>query len=223
MTTLPPLLLVGASGQAHAVLAVLQRLAAYRVIGLIDSYLPRGSYCHGYPILGGIAALAELCASHGVEHVIVAIGDNYQRDVMMAKVSQICPGINFPVLIDPSAIIAHGVSIGAGSIIMPLAHVGPGSIIGMGCLLNTRSSLDHDGQMGAYASLAPGATAGGDVSIGARSAIGLSSAIRHRITIGSDTVIGMGSLVISDWPDGVVVYGAPARLIRTRLVDEPYL
>ncbi|MCX5945710.1 MAG: acetyltransferase [Cyanobacteria bacterium] len=223
MTKLPPLLLVGASGHAHALLAVLQRLAAYRVIGLIDSFLPQGSHGHGYPILGGVDDLSELCERHGVSHVLVAIGDNYQRDVMMAKVSQACPGVDFPVLIDPSAVIAHGVSIGAGSIIMPLAYVGPGSIIGMGCLLNTRSSLDHDGRMGAFASLAPGTTTGGNVSIGARSAIGLGSAIRHRITIGSDTVIGMGSLVISDWPDGVVVYGAPARLIRTRLVDEPYL
>jgi sugar O-acyltransferase (sialic acid O-acetyltransferase NeuD family) len=167
--------------------------------------------------------LAAICDSHGVGHVLVAIGDNYQRDVMMAKVSQACPGVNFPVLIDPSAVIAHGVSIGAGTIIMPLAHVGPGSIIGMGCLLNTRCSIDHDGQMGAFASLAPGVITGGDVSIGARSSIGLASAIRHRVTIGSDTVIGMGSLVLSDWPDGVVVYGTPARLIRTRLVDEPYL
>ena len=221
--TLPRLILIGASGHAHAVLAVLQRLAAYRVIGLIDSYQPRGGHSHGYPILGGEDLLAEMCAVHGVEHVLVAIGDNFQRDVMTSKLSQACPGINFPVLIDPSAVIAHGVSIGAGSVIMPLAHVGPGSIIGMGCLLNTRSSLDHDGRMGAFASLAPGATTGGDVSIGARSAIGLGAAIRHRVSIGSDTVIGMGSLVINDWPDGVIAYGAPAGLIRTRLVDEPYL
>ncbi|MEI6358701.1 MAG: acetyltransferase [Synechococcus sp. ELA619] len=214
---------MGSSGQAHAVLAVLQRLAAYRLIGLIDSYLPQGSCCLGYPILGGLDGLAEICDSHSVRHVLVAIGDNYQRDLITAKVSQACPGLNFPVLIDPSAVVAHGVSIGAGSIIMPLAHVGPGSIIGMGCLLNTRCSIDHDGQMGAFASLAPGATTGGNVSIGARSAIGLGSAICHRVSIGSDTVIGMGSLVLSDWPDGVVVYGAPARLIRTRLVDEPYL
>jgi len=221
--TLPRLILIGASGQAHAVLAVLQRLATYRVIGLIDSNQPRDSHCHGYPILGGVDLLAEMCDLHGVENVLVAIGDNYQRDVVTAKISQACPGIGFPILIDPTAVIAHGVSIGAGSIIMPLAHVGPGCIIGMGCLLNTRSSLDHDGRMGAYASLAPGAITGGDVTIGARSSIGLGAAIRHRVSIGSDTVIGMGSLVISDWPDGVVAYGAPARLIRTRLVDEPYL
>ncbi len=223
MDSLPSLLVVGASGQAHAVLALLQRLSTYRVIGLIDSYLAPGSHCHGYAVLGGVAGLAGICAAHAIEHVVVAIGDNYQRDVMMARVSQACPGVNFPVLIDPTAVIAHGVSIGAGSIIMPLAHVGPGSIIGMGCLLNTRSSLDHDGQMGAFASLAPGATTGGDVSIGARSAIGLGAAIRHRVSIGSDTVIGMGSLVLSDWPEGVVVYGSPARLIGSRLVDEPYL
>ena len=223
MVALPPLILVGSSGQAHAVLALLQRLAAYRVLGLIDSYLPQGSHCHGYPILGRVDDLAEICNSHAVGHVLVAIGDNYQRDLMMATVSEACPGVNFPVLIDPSAVISHGVSIGAGSIIMPLAHVGPGSIIGRGCLLNTRSSIDHDGQMGSFASLAPAVTTGGDVSIGARSSIGLGSAIRHRLRIGSDTVIGMGSLVLSDWPDGVVVYGAPARLIRTRLVDEPYL
>jgi len=66
MVTLPPLILVGSSGQAHAVLAVLQRLAAYRLIGLSDSYVPQGSHCHGYPILGGVADLAAICDSHGV-------------------------------------------------------------------------------------------------------------------------------------------------------------
>ena len=47
------------------------------------------------------------------------------------------------------------------------------SKIGDHCILNTRSALDHDCELGDFSSLAPGATTGGKVSIGAFSVIAL--------------------------------------------------
>jgi acetyltransferase-like isoleucine patch superfamily enzyme len=35
--------------------------------------------------------------------------------------------------------------------------------------------------------------------------------------------VGAGALVLDDVPDQVVAFGAPARVVRPRAVDEPYL
>jgi acetyltransferase-like isoleucine patch superfamily enzyme len=104
-----------------------------------------------------------------------------------------------------------------------MAHVGAGCTLGPGSLINTQASLDHDSNLGAFASLAPGAVTGGRVQVGERSFIGLGAQLVHGITIGADTVVGAGSLVLKDLPAGVVGYGSPARVIRTRHADEPYL
>jgi acetyltransferase-like isoleucine patch superfamily enzyme len=45
----------------------------------------------------------------------------------------------------------------------------------------------------------------------------------HGVTIGADTVIGAGALVLHDLAERVVAYGVPARVARTREIDEPYL
>ena len=82
---------------------------------------------------------------------------------------------------------------------------------------------DHDSHLGAFASLAPGAITGGGVEIGARSFVGLGAQLIHGVSIGADTVVGAGALVLHPLPDGVVAYGAPARVIRSRQVSEPYL
>jgi acetyltransferase-like isoleucine patch superfamily enzyme len=35
--------------------------------------------------------------------------------------------------------------------------------------------------------------------------------------------VGAGAVVVDDVPDAVVAYGAPARVVRSRDPDEPYL
>ena len=72
-------------------------------------------------------------------------------------------------------------------------------------------------------SIAPGATLGGNVRVGGGSAISLGVGVIHGITIGEDTVIGAGAVVVRDMPPGVVAYGVPARVIRTRARGERYL
>jgi len=105
----------------------------------------------------------------------------------------------------------------------------PGAIVMAGCrlaacsLVNTRASLDHDSVLAEGASLAPGAVTGGRVSIGRRSFIGMGAVVTQGIRIGEDTVLGAGALLLQDLPDRVVAYGSPARVVRTRAVDEAYL
>jgi sugar O-acyltransferase (sialic acid O-acetyltransferase NeuD family) len=221
--TLQPLLLIGASGHAHALLALLQRHDAYEPVGLIDSFQPAGSMAHGLPILGGEADVPALCEAHQLRHLVVAIGHNFQRQAITQRLQERIPDAIFPALVDPSAVVAADAQLGPGTVVMAQAHVGAGCILEAGALLNTKASLDHDSTMEPFTSLAPGVITGGNVRIGLRSFIGLGSHVVHRIQIGQDTVVGAGALVLVDLPQCVLAYGAPARVVRSRQTDEIYL
>jgi sugar O-acyltransferase (sialic acid O-acetyltransferase NeuD family) len=219
-----PLLLFGAGGHAHALLAVLERHAGFTPVGLIDSFQTPGTLAHGIPILGGESDVPQLCRSHGVRHLPVASGYNLQRQAITMRLAAACPPeAEFPALIDPTAVVASDARLGAGAVVMAQAHVGAGCELGAGVLVNTHASMDHDCRMGPYASLAPGVIAGGCVWIGDRSAIGLGAQLRNGIEIGADTVVGAGSLMLRSLPAGVMAYGSPAAVVRSRQPDEPYL
>jgi sugar O-acyltransferase (sialic acid O-acetyltransferase NeuD family) len=218
-----PLLIIGASGHAHALLALLQRHGGYQAVGLIDSFQSPGTRVHGLDILGSEHDVPRLCALHGVQHLLVAIGDNAQRQAMTQRLRGQLVDPVFPTLVDPTAVVAADARLAPGVVVMAHAHVGAGSLLEEGSLLNTQASLDHDGDLGAFASLAPGAITGGRVRIGARSFLGLGARVIQRVSIGHDTVVGAGSVVLSCLQNGVLAYGCPARVMRSRLPDEPYL
>lgn len=216
-------MVIGGSGHAHALLTVLQRHGGYEPVGLIDSFQPAGSQAHGLPILGGEADVPQLCECHGLNHLLVAIGDNHQRHVITRRLQQQLPDAIFPALVDPTAVVAADAELAPGVVLMAQAHVGAGCVLEAGALLNTKASIDHDGHLGAFASLAPGAITGGRVHIGSGSFIGLGARLIQGVQVGPNTVVGACSLVLSDLPEGVVAYGSPARVVRSRHPHEPYL
>lgn len=213
----------GASGHGRSTLNIIQSEQKYSLIGFIDSIKTVGSdYC-GYPILGRESDIGELIQSHEVKYFIIAIGDNYQRFAAAERIQKSHPSLDLVTSIHPSAVISSDVTIGAGSVIMPHVTVVSGCRIGKGCILNTKSSLDHDSVMGDWSSLAPGVTTGGNVKIGIRSSIGLGTNIIEKIEIGQDTVIGAGSLVLKNISDRLLAYGSPCKAVRDRPIDEKYI
>ncbi|MFM1959452.1 MAG: hypothetical protein RL588_969 [Pseudomonadota bacterium] len=156
-------------------------------------------------------------------NLALAIGDNSSRKSAHDALGGPQAKYAFPVIAHPTAVTSPFSEVGTGTVLMPGAVIGPNSKVGAFCILNTGASLDHDSTMGDFASLAPGAMTGGGVKIGLRTAIGIGAAIRHGLVIGDDTVLGAKSYLNRDLPGGVVAYGAPARIIRTRTPDTPYL
>lgn len=216
-------LIIGARGHARAVADVIKADNSYRIAGLIDSFQEPGVICFGHKVLGGEEDIPKICDELGILNIFVAIGDNFQRQAMTHRMREAIPDVSFISAIHPSAVLGSDVEIGGGTVVMPRVVIVSGCSISEGCLLNTASSLDHDGKMDAWSSLGPGVIAGGYLSLGERSAIGLGSSVKDRISIGSDTVIGIGSVVTNDVPDKVVAYGVPCRVIRSRRPDEPYM
>lgn len=214
------IVIIGASSHGKVVADILKSQGK-TIVGFIDSTKQIGSTILSFPILGREEELPVLITEHTMTHVIVAVGDNWIRSQVVARMKRY--PLTLISAISPFAIIGSDVSIGEGTVICPGAIICPGSIIGRCCLVNTHASLDHDGIMEDFSSLAPGVITGGNVKIGAYSAICLGAHIIHRISIGEHTVIGAGSLVLHNVDDHTVAYGVPAKFIRKRLQSEKYL
>jgi sugar O-acyltransferase (sialic acid O-acetyltransferase NeuD family) len=216
-------LVIGGSDQGRQAIDIIEELGGMEVAGVLDRRTGDNGLAAGYPLLGSDEDLAACAAASGATAFVVAIGDNSARHRVLTRESARSPALELPPVVHRSAVIARSAEIGPGSIVMAGAVVSNGCHVGTAALLGTRSSLDHDSVLGDFGSLAPGVTTGGGVRVGDRTAIGLGANVIHGVTIGSNTVVGAGALVVDDLPDSVVAYGVPARVVRGREPDEPYL
>ena len=223
MKNKPNIVIIGASGHASVVCDIVRSRDKYRVVGFIDKNLPLGKSCNGLEILGREEDIPELVKSDDLQGALIAIGDNYLRWQIFKRIRKIVPELQFVDAVHPDSCVAETAEIGAGTVIMAGVVVNPYCRIGEFCILNTAASLDHDSVMEDYSCLAPGVVTGGNVSIGKFSAICIGAIVSHNIKIGSGTVVGAGSVILNDLPDQVLAYGIPARIVRSRRTEEPYL
>ncbi len=212
-----PLFVMGAGGHAVSVASVAVA-AGFPLHGFVDAARGGGTLL-GYPIHARIEDLPPAapfaCA--------IAIGDNSTRERVFERLREQHPGLEYPALIHPSAVVSAFTRIGDGTVVMPQACIGPSSTIGRFCIVNTSASIDHDGAMADFASLAPGAVTGGAVRIGLRSAVSIGAVVKHGVEIGDDSVLGANSYLNKPLPVGSVAYGSPARVVRNRTRDDAYL
>jgi sugar O-acyltransferase (sialic acid O-acetyltransferase NeuD family) len=220
---LPKLIVIGCSGHARVVVDIIEEENRWEIVGLLDTYQPSGTEVLGYQVLGSDEDLPALAAAGMCDGVVVAIGNNWMRSKVVQRIKALVPGVHFGSAVHPAATIARNVSIGAGTVIMAGVIVNPYARIGEFCILNTGCSLDHDSVMRDYSSLAPRAVTGGRVSIGAYSAVAIGATISNDVQIGEHAVLGAGSTLLKGLPDRVVAYGTPARVIRNRTPEDPYL
>ena len=217
------IVLIGASGHARVILDILQLTGTYEIVGLIDSFKPRGISLGGHEILGSPDEIPALVDQGAFSAAIVCVGDNWTRARIVDGIRRAVPNFTFVSAIHPAATVSRDAVIGEGTVIMAGAVVNPGCQVGEYCIINTRASLDHDSVMDSYSSLGPGVTTGGCVRIDAYSAIGIGATILQDLHIGRHTVVGAAAAVFHNLPDSVVAYGVPARIIRSRQPGDRYL
>ena len=217
------IVVIGASGHAKVIIDIIEREDKYEVLGLIDSYKEKGGKTFGYAILGTEKILPQLIEEEDLFGGFLAIGDNYIRKELFFKIKKIQPNFRYINAIHPHAVIGAKVKIGKGVVIMPGVIVNTQSKIDDFCILNTKSTLDHECRMREFSSLGPGTNVGGNVSIGECTAISLGAKVIENITIGKHAVIGAGALVIRNVGDFKIAFGVPAKEVRTREIGEGYL
>ncbi len=215
--------IVGASGHAKVIIDILENEGVYEIIGLIDSFKNNGEEVLGYKVMGKEENLPELIKKHEGASVIIAIGDNWVRHLVKEKLMKLAPEVTFATTIHPSAQIAKHVKIGKGVVIMAGAIINSESVIEDFVIVNTKASIDHDGLLKSFSSLAPGVTLGGNVTVGNYASVSIGATVKHNISIGNHAVIGAGAVLLHNCGDNVIMYGVPAKEIRKRVPGEKYL
>ena len=222
-TTMDSIVIIGSSGHAKVIIDIVEQEGRYKIAGLLDLDRKVGEKTLGYQILGREDDLPQLATTHAVKGAIVAIGDNFVRSRVAARVKEACPGLPFASARHPRASVARDVSVGEGTVIMAGVTVNPCCSIGRFCILNTNSSLDHDSVMEDFSSLGPGATTGGNCRVGSHSAIAIGAVLIHGIHVGEHAILGAGSTALKNLDSLEVAYGTPAKVVRDRKPGDPYL
>jgi UDP-N-acetylbacillosamine N-acetyltransferase len=203
----------GAGWHAATVVDILRLRNEDDIVGFLDDVNRerQGTAFCNLPILGGEEQLEHLHAKD-VQHLILTIGDCQARLRLAPIVRE--QGYELVTAIHPRAVIADGVSIGAGTVIKAGSIVDVGVTIGENVILSAGALISHGCVLEDGSRVAPGAAIAGNVVIGRGTYVGAGATIIEGIRIGRHSLIGAGAVVVRDIPDGVVAYGVPARVVR---------
>jgi sugar O-acyltransferase (sialic acid O-acetyltransferase NeuD family) len=217
------IVIIGGGDQAHYTIDIIHKEGKLNIIGIVDAHAEIGSKKHGYPILGRQESIKEIVEEHQIDGGIITIGDNWTRYLVATEIEKHIPNFKFFNAIHPSCIIGENTKFGSGVVAMAGCIFNPKSVIGDHTFFATGAQIEHDCKIGNYASVSAGSIMGGYVEMEDFSAITLGVTVMDRIKIGRNSVIGSGSLVINDFPENVLAYGNPAKIIRTRTEGEKFL
>jgi sugar O-acyltransferase (sialic acid O-acetyltransferase NeuD family) len=209
--------IIGGGGQARAA----AETASACGIALAGLVIPEGERADWFE--GARLDEAAFLARTGADAIHVAIGDNHTRSLVSERLGGTSKTVHITSLIHPAATVATSAKIGAGTLVLAGCVVNAFARIGQGVTLYSGVVVEHDCTLGDYASLAPRAALGGGVAIGAGTHIGVGASVSHRVSIGANSVIGTGAAVVGDLPAGIIAYGVPARVMRTRALGESCL
>ena len=159
--------------------------------------------CGGRPVLH---------SAEGCSPMIVSIGVNRVRKMIVARLQAADSSVEFATAIHPSAVVSPSAKIGEGTVVMAGAVINANAVIGKHCIVNTGATIDHDCVIGDYCHIAPGAHISGGTHIGEGTWIGVGSSVIQCLNIGKNCMIGAGSIVVRDIPDNVTAFGNPCRI-----------
>ncbi|MEA1833505.1 acetyltransferase [Methylobacterium durans] len=117
-------------------------------------------------------------------------------------------------LIDPSVAAPRRLDLGPGSYVNAGCSLGAGSRFGAFVFVNRGASIGHHAQIADFVSIGPGVVLAGHVTMGRGSVVGAGATILPERSIGANAVVGGGAVVTRDVPEGCLVLGNPARIVR---------
>ena len=131
---------------------------------------------------------------------------------------------DIPARIEPGALIRENVSIGKNAVIMMGAVVNIGAVIGEGTMIDMGAVLGGRATVGRNCHIGAGAVLAGVIEPASAKPvvveddvlIGANAVVIEGVHIGQKAVVAAGAVVIEDVPDGMVVAGCPARVIKTK-------
>lgn len=208
----------GSAGHAKVLYEGIRREGG-SVVALFDNNPDAQSAIKGVPLVGGINALPEWLkhrSKGSTLYGLVAVGGDRGRDRLAIQTLLSEHGIRIEPFIHPMSFVATGVELGPGAQVLAMSSVAADAKLGAACIVNHNASIDHECRLGDGVHIAPSATLCGCVTVDAHSMVGAGAVILPRLHIGRNSIVGAGALVTKDVPDGVIVTGCPATIVRHR-------
>ena len=206
--------IIGAGTYGQVYLAYLKE-AGVNVIGFIDDNPNEHSKVYDkVPVLGGREILPSLKETHSVECVYCPIGNNIVRVELLEyarELGYITPNfIHKDVIISPQVHIAsEGVYILPKTLIMPYVNIDKDVMISVG------ANIIHQSTLKQVVFVSNGVNLGASLIAEKRAYIGMGATVMTGVKIvGQDCLIGAGAVVIKDVPNGAVMAGVPAKVIK---------
>ncbi|WP_454048563.1 NeuD/PglB/VioB family sugar acetyltransferase [Cellulomonas sp. Marseille-Q8402] len=215
-----PLVLVGASGLAREVLAVVRAHGPHEAVGVLDDDpATHGRAVGGVPVLGGLDAVGSWPGAD----VLVCVGRGAARQVLVGRLRALGVGDDrWATVAHPSVEVPPDCEVGPGSVLLAGVVLTTAVTVGAHVVLMPHVTLTHDDRVGDHATLAAGVALGGGVVVGPRAYLGMRSSVRERVRVGADATLGMGAVLLTDLPAGETWAGVPARrLPGTGVVPAP--
>lgn len=218
MNYVPEIVLYGSSGHALSIARnFTDAHAPHRpcdVVAFIDDEKgDSGETLDGRPIIS-FERWREL---HSMRPAMVAVGLPATRRLLVARMAR--AGGLFTNLYRQPEFSRHMVTIGAGTIVVPNAYVGPRTRIGDHVQIMPLCSVGHDVVLEDYVTVSPGCVVSGHVVIEEGVLLGAGAIVVNGragapLIIGRDSLVSAGSIVTKSLAAGSKVAGNPARSLR---------
>lgn len=204
------LAILGASGHGKVV-ADAAECSGWQEIVFFDDAWPELTVNGPWQVQGDTAALMEQLDDF--DGVVVGIGNNAIRGAKQARLSD--AGANIVSIIHPAATVSAHSRVGAGSVVFANAAVNVCARVGLGVIVNTGAVIEHDCMISDFVHVSPNAVLAGGVTLKEQSWVGACASVRQLLVIGEAAVVGMGAVVTKNVPDGLVVAGNPATVLKS--------
>ena len=195
-----------------SILAINAKKKKWDVLGFVDDNKANwGKICCGIKVLGGRDVIKKIPDSK-----ILAVPGN-PHNFLERKTIIDGLGIEnsrFATIIHPSAVISPDSEIGYNVTIMANCFVGCNVKIGNHSVFLPNTVISHDSKIGDYCCVGSNTSISGYVTIGPGTYVGSGTNVRNNISIGARCLVGLGANIISDFKDGVVIAGNPAKTIE---------
>jgi len=204
------LIIIGAGGFGREVAWVVERInrvsSCWELVGFCDDAAEKQKgLCGGYPLLGTV----ETAMLSGIAFFFCALGSNRARQAMTERA--IALGLKAVTVVDPTAVIAPDVEIGAGSYTGIGSVVSTGTRLGNGVIVNHQVCVGHDVGVDDFAQLCPGVKVSGGCKIGEGALLGTNAGTIPLKKIGAWSTVGAGMTALRDVADGASVIRIAAR------------
>lgn len=210
------IIIIGCGQHANVVLYNIKSQGKYEVLGFFDSNCDKvGAEIHGLKVLECYKKcdLKELIHKYKTNKFFIGFGNmKYRKHVYEEFVNAGWEAVN---IYHPDAVISQEAKIGKGVLIEAGCLITPNPIIGDNVVVNTGSQVNHDNIIGSHVYIASGVVLSGGVTIEENTLIDDGVIVTLGRRIGANCIIGAGSIVTKNFEDNVVVYGTPAKVIRS--------